>query len=291
MKKNILLCSIILCASLAGCANQSQKLPETTATSESTKSTENTEKIESATQSEVTAIDKLRKRIADNGCMLGVGFVGYIDLESDEEAVHKSVIESTLANEYPFMKELREVVIDGSELYALVPASKDAVITVYYVEMSEDGNYIDNKDYHLFIGEAGEAIILRCNPSEIFPNILISVKDGEKKFEYRPSLSMKDGHVAVEDGCYDFTNYNITKEKRIQNARDFLSSTDEVSNALERGMKLLYTGDEETVNGQQCLLLALGTEHEDQFVREQLYAVSDEQIFVYSVLRDRWEAL
>ena len=141
MKKNILLCSIILCASLAGCANQSQKLPETTATSESTKSTENTEKIESATQSEVTAIDKLRKRIADNGCMLGVGFVGYIDLESDEEAVHKSVIESTLANEYPFMKELREVVIDGSELYALVPASKDAVITVYYVEMSEDGNY------------------------------------------------------------------------------------------------------------------------------------------------------
>ena len=73
MKKNILLCSIILCASLAGCANQSQKLPETTATTESTKSTENTEKIESATQSEVTAIDKLRKRIADNGCMLGVG--------------------------------------------------------------------------------------------------------------------------------------------------------------------------------------------------------------------------
>lgn len=38
-------------------------------------------------------------------------------------------------------------------------------------------------------------------------------------------------------------------------------------------MKLLYTGDTQVVNGQQCLLFAIGAEHEDQFVREQFYAV------------------
>lgn len=280
MKKIVLFITFILCFLLLfGCG----KMPQ--------KPSDETKRTESTTQSETSALERLQDRIAGNECMLGVGFVGYIDSESDEKAVRQFVNDSALASAYPFLKELDEVVIEGSELYAFVPVGKTAVITVYYAEISEDGSYIDHKDSHLYTGDAGEAVIVRCNLSEIYSNVLISVKDGANTLEFHPMLSMKDGRVVTEPGCYDFSDYEMTEEERVQNASDLLTATDEVKDALERGMKLLYTGDTQVVNGQQCLLFALGTEHEEQFVREQLYAVSDSSIFAYSAVNDSWEPL
>lgn len=280
MKKVVLFIIFTLCfLMLSGCGKTPQKPPD------------ETKKPESTTQTEATALEKMQDRIADNKCMLGVGFIGYIDSESDEKAVWQFVKNSALASAYPFLKGLDEAVIEGSELYAFVPAGKNAVITVYYAEHSEDGSYIDRKDSPLYIGNAGEAVVVRCNLSEIYSNVLISVKDGANTLEYHPMLSMKDGHVATESGCYDFTDYEMTDEELAQNASDFLTATDEVRDALERGMKLLYTGDIQVIGGRKCLLFALGTEHEEQFVREQLYAVSDDQIYAYSAVTDSWEPL
>lgn len=280
MKKRILLPVLALCLLLlSGCGKTPQKPPD------------ETKKPESTTQTEVTALDRLQSSIAEQNAMLGVAFFGYVDSESDEKAVRQFVNDSALASAYPFLKELDEVVIEGSELYVFVPAGKNAVITVYYAEISEDGSYIDRKDSPLYTGDAGEAVVVRCNLSEIYSNVLISVKDGTNTLEYHPMLSMKDGHVATESGCYDFTDYEMTEEELAQNASDLLTATDEVRDALERGMKLLYTGDIQVIDGQQCLLFALGTEHEEQFVREQLYAVSDDQIYAYSAVTDSWEPL
>lgn len=280
MKKILLCITFTLCfLLLSGCGKTPQKPPD------------ETEKPESTTQAEAAALERLQGHIADNECMLGVGFIGYIDSESDEKAVQQFVNDSALASAYPFLKGLDEVVIEGSELYAFVPAGKTAVITVYYAEISEDGGYIDRKDSPLYIGDAGEAVVLRCNLSEIYSNVLISVSDGKSTLEFHPMLSMKDGHVAAESGCYDFTDYEMTEEELAQNASDLLAATDEVRDALERGMKLLYTGDTQVVNGRQCLLFALGTEHEEQFVREQLYAVSGDQIYAYSAVTDSWKQL
>lgn len=179
MKKIVLFIIFTLCfLMLSGCGKTPQKPPD------------ETKKPESMTQTEATALEKMQDRIADNKCMLGVGFIGYIDSESNEKAV----------------------------------------ITVYYAEHSESG-------------------------------------------------------------CYDFTDYEMTDEELAQNASDFLTATDEVRDALERGMKLLYTGDIQVIGGRKCLLFALGTEHEEQFVREQLYAVSDDQIYAYSAVTDSWEPL
>ena len=280
MKKIVLFITFTLCFLLiSGCGKTPQK------------PSDETEKPESTTQTEATALERLQDRIAGNECMLGVGFIGYIDSESDEKAVQEFVNGSALASAYSFLKGLDEVVIEGSELYAFVPAGKAAVITVYYAEISEDGSYIDRKDSPLYIGDAGEAVVVRCNLSEISSNVLISVMDDANTLEYHPMLSMRDGHVATESGCYDFSDYEMTEEERAQNASDLLTATDEVKDALARGMKLLYTGDTQVVNGRQCLLFAIGTEHEEQFVREQLYAVADDQIYAYSAVNDNWEPL
>lgn len=277
MKKIVLFITFTLCfLLLSGCGKTPQKPPD------------ETKKPESTTQTEATALERLQDRIADNKCMLGVGFIGYIDSESDEKAVRQFVNDSALASAYPFLKELDEVVIEGSELYAFVPADKNAVITVYYAEMSEDGNYIDRKDSHLYIGDAGEAVVVRCNLSEIYSNVLISVKDGANTLEFHPMISLENGRMVQEKGYYDFSVY---AQDSVESARQRLLAADEVKDALQRGMKLLTTGDSQTIDGQDCPIFALGTDGDEQFVREQLYAVADDQIYAYSAVTDSWEPL
>ena len=126
MKKIVLFITFTLCLLLTvGC----DKTPQ--------KPSDKTKKPESTTQAEATALERLQDRVADNKCVLGVGFIGYIDSESDEKAVREFVNDSALARAYPFLKGLDEVGIEGSELYAFVPADKAAVITVYYPEISD----------------------------------------------------------------------------------------------------------------------------------------------------------
>lgn len=44
-------------------------------------------------------------------------------------------------------------------------------------------------------------IVLRCNFSEIYSNVLISVTDGGGAMEFRPSISLKDGHLTGAGRC------------------------------------------------------------------------------------------
>ena len=52
-----------------------------------------------------------------------------------------------------------------------------------------------------------EAVIVLCNISEIYSNVLVSVSDGFSAVAFRPGLSGMDGHVAAEPGVYDFSIY------------------------------------------------------------------------------------
>ena len=74
-------------------------------------------------------------------------------------------------------------------------------------------------------------------------------------------------------------------------ARELLLQTDEVKNNIESGMSLMYTGDKEEIDGNECLIFALGTNNEDSFVQEILYGVSKTQIYVYDVIDDKWIVL
>ena len=67
---------------------------------------------------------------------------------------------------------------EGQELYAIIPPNDKGTITVYPSTMTEDGEYADDKSNPLCIGKPGEVLLLRCNLSEIYSNVLISVTDG-----------------------------------------------------------------------------------------------------------------
>lgn len=70
-----------------------------------------------------------------------------------------------------------------------------------------------------------------------------------------------------------------------------MSELDAVKTALAQGMKLMYTGDRQLIDGHTCLLFALGTDHGDQFVREQLYGVCDNLIYIHDAESYEWNLL
>lgn len=119
--------------------------------------------------------------------------------------------------------------------------------------------------------------------------MLVVVNDGSETIAFRPSLSMEDGHLVEIPGVYDFSLYPYKPdESDVQVATERLLQWEEVDAAMQRGMKLMYTGDVQRVAGYDCLLFVLGTDTGDQFVREQYYAVCDAYIFAYDAVEDVW---
>ena len=133
--------------------------------------------------------------------------------------------------------------------------------------------------------------MLRCNFSEIYSNVLVSVTDGGDAIEFHPSISLMDGHLAELAGVYDFSVYEETPDERsVEIATEILLEYGEVRQGLENGMKLMYTGESEIINGGSCMLFVLGTDNGEQFVQEQLYGVCDNLIYIYDVFTDTWNA-
>lgn len=208
-KKTYLLPVLILCFLLiTGCktiphndsSESSNKIPDSSSVTESNKA-----------ENDDSTLRVLRESIREHDCTLGIAFIGYVDSESSADDVYTYLKNSPTAQAYPFLCNNSVTAHEGAELYAFVPASKDAYITVYQAGMTENGEYEDHKDKIICQSEPGEVVVLRCNISEIYANVLISVTDGAKTLEFHPMLSMMDGHVAEEPGCYDFSVYNADR--------------------------------------------------------------------------------
>ena len=74
-------------------------------------------------------------------------------------------------------------------------------------------------------------------------------------------------------------------------ATELLCGASEVQRYLAQGMTVQYTGEKQVVDGRECWLFALGTEHDGSFVREHYYAVCDNLIYKYDAVSDRWTPL
>ena len=128
--------------------------------------------------------------------------------------------------------------------------------------------------------------------SEIYSNVLIAATDGGGAIDFRPSLSMENGHLQEIAGVYDFSTYEeVPDERSVQIATELLLETEEVKQAVMQGMKVMYTGDTQWIEGRPCLLFALGTDSEEQFVRERYYGVCDNLVYRYDAVSDTWSTV
>lgn len=245
-----------------------------------------------STNAEDPALTALRQKINHHSKGAGVAFIGYVDSQSTEAELRGYIADGKVGKSYPFILNAPMFLTEGQELYAIIPPNDKGTIIVYPSTMTDDGEYADDKSNPLCIGEPGEALLLRCNLSEIYSNVLIAVTDGGGALDFRPLLSMGNGRLQEIIGVYDFSIYEEAPDERsVRIATEILLEADEVKDAVEHGMKVMYTGNTQMIEGRTCLLFALGTDRGDQFIRERYYGVCDNLIYVYDAVSDTWAVL
>ena len=237
----------------------------------------------------------LQDIIRENECQAGMAFLGYTYEGAETAEILEYTRQGEVAAAYPFLQDGTVVDAGGYEIYAVVPGD-DCRVSVYPAHPTEEGEYLDDLNAPYYMGQENEIIILRCNVSEIHSNVMVSVQKQNMSVQYHPMVSLKDGHLAAETHCYDFSIYHnwdeydpgYDSELDIRIAREQLSETDEVSYYLGLGMSLWYTGTEEYIEGRNCPVFVLGTDHEDHFTKEHYYAVGDNVVYYYDPSGDAW---
>ena len=237
----------------------------------------------------------LQDIIRENECQAGMAFLGYTYEGAEAAEILEYTRQGEVAAAYPFLQDGTVVDAGGYEIYAIVPGD-DCRVSVYPAHPTEEGEYLDDLNAPYYMGQENEIIILRCNVSEIHSNVMVSVQKQNMSVQYHPMVSLKDGHLAAETHCYDFSIYHnwdeydpgYDSELDIRIAREQLSETDEVSYYLGLGMSLWYTGTEEYIEGRNCPVFVLGTDHEDYFTKEHYYAVGDNVVYYYDPSGDAW---
>ena len=210
---------------------------------------------ETKSGSETSSVDEkknlssIQKLLKDEECIIGTVFLGYVEYDASKDDIN-NLLKSSLESEYPFIQESVDIVdCGGQEIYALVPAEGWSM-TVYSVTMSENAEYDDHTDMPVYETKANESIILRCNVSEIFPDTLVRLEKDGKSYDYRPVISLKDGHIADTDGCLDLTLYQDYSYENddVLIARKLLLQTDEVKNYIKSGMSLIVSHNTDLEN-------------------------------------------
>ena len=255
---------------------------------------------------ETPELASLRESITGSGADIGVAYLGYAGkIDAMKDAVEQ-LQNSAYAESDPFLLALPDdafVNAEGEELYAFVPAGGSDALTVYAADITDSGDY-QKTSKPLCEGKAGEVLLVRCNVSDLHANVCVETAGKQ----FYPMLSLMDGCVYMEGDYFDFTLYEALwdfggssgknsewllsdDEANIRIAAELLCEAEEVRDYIALGMSVQYTGEHELVDGRECWLFALGTDHDGQFVRERYYAVSDNCIYVYDALDDSWQML
>lgn len=180
----------------------------------------------------------------------GLAFIGYVPEDSTEADLRAFLWESPVSYAYDFLVDASLVMTEGQEFYAIVPPCKAGTITICSSVLNDAGEYIDDFDNPLFEGEPGEPVLLLCNISEIYSNVIITATDGGGAVRFRPSVSLENGRIDHLNEIYDFTMYDLEPDEQdVENAMKLLSETDEVKASMAQGMNLMYTGDRQLIDG------------------------------------------
>lgn len=233
---------------------------------------------------------KLCKTITDKGYLSGIAFIGYIGSETGEDGIRDYIKSSQYAEQYPFLSDAPFVDAGGTEVYAVVSAKSSCNTYAYSANIDDRGNVNTIGGTPLYNCKGLNCFLLRCNASEVSPNVLLTFKTNEDELALSPVLSGADGRLAAAD-CYDFSFYaddSGLTDKNIKIAYEILLEADEIRDRCEQGMTLLYTDKQEVIDGRECYIFALGTNSNQQFVSEYLYGVCDNLIYSYDAVNDAW---
>ena len=232
MKKILsMLMAFVMILSFAACGNdEPQKeneggdIPISTDKFKEDENKENEPEISETPEEEPVTLDQSYADLIENlswgEAVCGVAYVGFVEDPFSKDYLAVIEQQPELMEWYPFVAKIPEeqfVETDGYELYCIVPTNLDCSVKVEEVSMPEN-----TEAWEPIIGEViyesetGEPILLKCNESDIFTNVLVTITtpDGTEK-KISPYLSLMDGSLAGinedESGlsALDFTRYEI----------------------------------------------------------------------------------
>lgn len=289
--KILIFTAVLLCgALLAGCVAEPGQKPEITTGPPDTTTADETGITNKEENEDPAELYILRSKIQEAECAVGIAFVDYVESDLSQQDTATYLRYSEIAEEYPFINNAETVAYSGMELFVLVPASKEGIITVFPAAITEEGEYTAYRDEIVYQSAPGEPVALRCNISESYANVLVSVTNGTETFEFYPMISLEDGwSIALQDGCYDFSMDNIRKyvyPVYIMLPQDF----PEIQQAMDNGRELTYAGDFYFCD-QLMLRFELGISDESGVVCEKQYAVSFDATYAMDPADHIWYVL
>ena len=210
--KYLLIALVALATACTSSGNQNTK-PENPRTIEAEPAATEAAANEIITQDTVTdALALLQDSLAENGYACAVAYIGTILDGKSTEKEH--IAASDYITEYPFMAEIgddRTLRNDGNEVYCIIPAKGYNSLNVSTFIINESNNYKGAADKELYTANDGKPILVRGNVSEIMPNIIVTLSDGDNSVSFNPSLSMRDGRLnryGNEKNISDITRYD-----------------------------------------------------------------------------------
>lgn len=132
-----------------------------------------------------------------------VAFLGYGEIgKNNKEAFIKKYFSSLPEN---LINSVRFFEFEGDEWYIIIPRYNNMITNLSQVAISDKGEIMTTNE----VGSFGtEPLVIRCNPSDIFPSIRISTNFGGS-YEYLPTISLKDGKLRQESFILDLTEYDM----------------------------------------------------------------------------------
>ena len=154
-------------------------------------------------ETDSAALSALRQAAVEANCPCAVAYLNFAFDAADFPAIPDALAESC-----PFLAGAVCADAGGEEIYAIVPTDPAADAAVYRCGPDESGE-MHSKEEPLELSHDGAVLLLRCNVSDIMPNVLVRVVNGSGAvFEFSPFLSLENGRLGTT-GVYDFTEYPL----------------------------------------------------------------------------------
>ena len=138
--------------------------------------------------------------------VVALAYLGYDIAPEDLNAKIDEKLTGITPEEF---SHIRQVELEGDEYYLIVPKYADSTVSVFKSDI--ETGYDKNAPIS---STSGEAVVLKCNVSDIITNSVIEVKYTDEKGSentvvFSPSLSLKDGEISDSEYVFEYKiDYN-----------------------------------------------------------------------------------